>query len=96
MIHAGNLPVPDYVGSSEHATLSDVHECHTSSKAKSEKSQTVNHKAQHQCCLGVVTNLSANRIWLFDFSAHYGLEVPTYLYESVPSHIFKPPRKSST
>ena len=96
MVHAGNMPVPDHSLKGEHASLSDVHECHTTTHTKAEKSQGTNHQTHHQCCLGVLANLSSDHYWLFDFSTHFGSEVSPYIYEAFLSHIFKPPRKSST
>jgi hypothetical protein len=71
------------------------HDCHTQSDVKVEKSQSTNHQAHHQCCLGVVANLSTSQYIQPDFSNYFVSLVPRLIVEAVPSHIFKPPRQIS-
>jgi hypothetical protein len=68
------------------------HDCHTKSDLNVEKSQSTNHQAQHQCCLGAVANLSTGQYIQPDFSNHFVSQVPQLIVEAVPSNIFKPPR----
>ena len=68
------------------------HDCHTKSDVNVEKSQSTNHQAQHQCCLGVVVNLSTGQYIQPNFSNHFVSQVPQLIVEAVESHIFKPPR----
>ena len=92
LIHAGSMPVSaDSIlkANSEHVVQ---HDCHTKSDVNVEKSQSTNHQAQHQCCLGVIANLFTGQYIQPDFSNHFVSQVPQLIVEAVPSHIFKPPR----
>jgi hypothetical protein len=71
------------------------HDCHTQNEVSVEKSQTINHQAQHQCCLGVIANLSTTQYIQSEFLNHFISQVPQLIIEAVPNHIFKPPRKIS-
>jgi len=68
------------------------HDCDTKSDVNIEKSQSTNHQAQHQCCLGVVAYLSISQYIQTDLSNHFLSQVPQLIVEAVPSRIFKPPR----
>jgi hypothetical protein len=92
LIHAGSMPVPADSISQAHSGHVVQHDCHTKSDVNVEKSQSTNHQAQHQCCLGVVANLSTSQYIQPDCSNHFVSQVPELIIEAVPSHIFKPPR----
>jgi hypothetical protein len=92
LIHAGSMPVSVDSISQAHSGHVVQHNCHTKSDVNVEKSQSTNHQAQHQCCLGVLANLSTNQYIQPDFSNHFVSQVPQLIVEAVPSHIFKPPR----
>jgi hypothetical protein len=92
LIHAGSMPMSTDVASQAHAEHVVKYDCHTQSDVKVEKSQSTNHQAHHQCCLGVVANLSTSQYIQPDFTNHFVQMVPQLIVEAVPSHIFKPPR----
>ena len=92
LIHAGSMPVSANSTSEAHSGYLVQHDCHTKSDVNAEKSQSTSHQAQHQCCLGVVANLSTGQYIQPDFSNHFVSQVPQLIVEAVPSHIFKPPR----
>jgi hypothetical protein len=92
LIHAGSMPVSADVIPQAHTGHIVQHDCHSQSDTKVEKSQSTNHQAHHQCCLGVVANLSTTQYLQTDFSNHFVSQVPQLIIEAVPSHIFKPPR----
>ena len=92
LIHAGSMPASVDPISQAHSRHVVQHDCHTKSDVNVEKSQSTNHQAQHQCCLGVVANLSTSQYIQPDFSNHFVSQVPQLIVEAVPSHIFKPPR----
>jgi len=92
LIHAGSMPVSADFVSQAHSEHVVKHDCHTKSDANVEQSQSTNHQAQHQCCLGVVANLSISQYIEPNFSNHFVSQVPQLIVEVVPSHIFKPPR----
>lgn len=92
LIHAGSMPVSTDTVSQDHSGPVVQHDCHTKSDVGVDKSQSTNHQAQHQCCLGVVANLSKSQYIQPDFSSHFVSQVPQLIVEAVPSHIFKPPR----
>ncbi|OZA11433.1 MAG: hypothetical protein B7Y05_14740 [Polynucleobacter sp. 24-46-87] len=86
------MPVSANSTSQAHSGHLVQHGCHTKSDVNAEKSQSTSHQAQHQCCLGVVANLSTGQYIQPDFSNHFVSQVPQLIVEAVPSHIFKPPR----
>jgi hypothetical protein len=90
LIHAGSMPVStDAISHTGHVVQ---HDCHSKGDATVEKSQSTNHQVQHQCCLGVLANLSTSQYIQPDFTNHFVSQVPQLIVEAVPSHIFKPPR----
>lgn len=91
LIHAGSMPV-SADSTKTHASHVVQHDCHTQADIKVEKSQSTSHQAHHQCCLGVVANLSSSQYIQPDFSNHFISLVPQLIVEADPSHIFKPPR----
>ena len=92
LIHAGSMSASYESSSDAHVQHVVQHDCHTNADTKIEKSQSTNHQAHHQCCLGVVANLSSNQYKQPDFSNHFVSQVPQLIVEAIPSHIFKPPR----
>ncbi len=92
LIHAGGMPVSANSVSQAHSGHVVQHDCHAKSDVNVENSQSTNHQAQHQCCLGVIANLSTDQYIQPDFSNHFVSHVPQLIVEAVPSHIFKPPR----
>ena len=92
IIHAASMPMSNQVTGRSHVGHVVQHDCHSQSDAKLEKSQSTNHQAHHQCCLGVVANLSTSQYIQPEFSNHFTSQVPQLIVEAVPSHIFKPPR----
>jgi len=92
LIHAGGMPISTDAVSQAHSGHAVQHDCHTKGDVNVEKSKSTNHQAQHQCCLGVVANLSTTQYIQSDFSNHFVSQVPQLIVEAVPSHIFKPPR----
>ncbi len=95
IIHAASMPVLfDVVGQS-HASHLLEHDCHSKINVDIEKSHSTNHQAHHQCCLGVLANLTSTQYIQPDFSNHYIPSVPQLIVEADPSHIFKPPRQIS-
>ena len=92
LIHAGSMPTPIDAVSQAHAGHVVKHDCHTQSEVKVEKSQSTNHQAHHQCCLGVVANLTSSQYIQPNISNHFVSQVPQLIVEAIPSHIFKPPR----
>jgi hypothetical protein len=92
LIHAGGMPLSTDAISQAHTGHVVQHDCHSQSDAKVEKPQSTNHQAHHQCCLGVVANLSTTQYIQADFSNHFFSQVPQLIVEAAPSHIFKPPR----
>ena len=92
LIHAGGMSLSTNAKSQAHSGHVVQHDCHTKSDVNVERSQSTNHQAQHQCCLGVVANLSTGQYIEPDFSNHFVSQVPQLIVEAVPSHIFKPPR----
>ena len=95
LIHAGSMPMPSDSMSQAHAGHVVQHDCHAQADTKIDKSHTTNHQTHHQCCLGVVANLSTNEYKQPDFSSHFVAWVPRLVIEEMPSHIFKPPRQIS-
>ena len=95
LIHAGSMPMTSDAISQAHAGHEVKHDCHTQTDTKVEKSQSTNHQTHHQCCLGVVANLSTNQYSQPDFSNHFISHVPQLIVEALPGHIFKPPRQIS-
>ncbi len=95
LIHAASMTMPFEATGQTHSEHVVQHECHTQSDAPVENSNSMNHQAQHQCCLGVVANLFSNQHILPDLSGYFFSEVPQLIVEAVPNHIFKPPRKIS-
>ena len=92
LIHAGGMPLSFEFAKQSHSVHQVQHDCHSQSDTKVEKSQSPNHQAHHQCCLGVVANLSTTQYIQTDFSNHFVSQVQQLIVEAVPSHIFKPPR----
>ena len=92
LIHAGGMPVSADPTSQVYSGHVVQYDCHTKSDVNIEKSQSTNHQVQHQCCLGVMANLSTDEYTQPDFSNHFVSQVPQLIVEAVPSHIFKPPR----
>lgn len=92
LIHAGSLSASNELGVKTHAQNMVQHDCHTQADTKMDKSHTTNHQTHHQCCLGVVANLSSSQYIQSDFSNHFISLVPQLIVEADPSHIFKPPR----
>ena len=92
IIHAASMPMSNQVTGQSHVGHVVQHDCHSQSDTKVEKSQSTNHQAHHQCCLGVVANLSTSQYIQPEFSNHFTSQVPQLIVEAVPSHIFKPPR----
>jgi hypothetical protein len=95
MIHAGSMPLSIDSLSQAHAEHVVKHDCHNQSDVKAEKSPATNHQTHHQCCLGVVANISSTQYIQPDFSNHLASQVPQLIIEAVPSHIFKPPKNIS-
>ena len=95
LIHAGSMPVSVDVISQAHAGYVVKHDCHTPDDVGVEKPQSTNHQAHHQCCLGVVANLSTSQYVQPECLNHFISQVPQLIIEAVQSHIFKPPRKIS-
>jgi hypothetical protein len=91
IIHAGSMSATNNFADEVHVQ----HDCHTQAEAKAEKTQSTNHQVHHQCCLGVIANLSSSQYIQSDFSNHFISQVPQLIVEAVPSHIFKPPRQIS-
>ena len=92
LIHASSFIAPDDVAGQSYAEHMIEHNCHTSTDVKVGNSHTVNHQTHHQCCLGILADLSKNQYIQPDFSNHFIAFVPQLILEAVPSHIFKPPR----
>ena len=92
LIHAGGVPAPKDSMSEAHAGHVVQHDCHTKNDAKVEKSQSTNYQTHHQCCLGVMANLSTGQYIQPNCSTHFISHVPQLIVEAVPSYIFKPPR----
>lgn len=93
LIHAGSMPVSNDGLRESHSQHVVQHDCHTRADTKIDKShQSTNHQAQHQCCLGVLANLSITQYIQSDFSNHFDSQVPQLTVEAILSHIFKPPR----
>ena len=67
VIHAGSMPVSANSISQAYAGHVVQHDCHTKSDVNVEKSQSTNHQAHHQCCLGVLANLSTSQYIQPDF-----------------------------
>ena len=95
IIHAGSMPMPIDNPSQAHTGHVVKHDCHNQSDVKAEKSQSTNHQTHHQCCLGVLANISSTQYIQPDFSNHLASQVPQLIIEAVPSHIFKPPKNIS-
>ncbi|MBU3564825.1 hypothetical protein [Polynucleobacter sp. MWH-HuK1] len=93
LIHAVGMPTSNDGLDQLHFQHVIQHDCHTQADTKIDKThQSTNHQAHHQCCLGVVANLSSNQYRQPDFSSHFVPHVPQLIVEAIPSHIFKPPR----
>lgn len=95
LIHAGSMSASYESPGDAHVQHVVQHDCHTNADTKIEKSQSTNHQTHHQCCLGVVANLSTNQCNQPDFSSHFVAWVPQLVVEAIPNHIFKPPRQFS-
>ena len=87
LIHAGSIPMPSDAMSQAHAGHVVKHDCHTQADTKVEKSQSTNHQTHHQCCLGVVANLSTNTYIQPDFSNHFSAVVPQLIVEALLNKI---------
>ena len=93
LIHAGSMPASNDGLGKPHSQHVVQHDCHTQADVKVDKTQqSTNHQTHHQCCLGVVANLSSIQYKQPDFSNHFVSQVPQLIVEAIPSHIFKPPR----
>lgn len=93
LIHAGGISTLNDQAGRAHSQHVIQHDCHTQADTKIDKThQSTNHQAHHQCCLGVVANLSSTQYKQPDFSSHFVSHVPQLIVEAIPSHIFKPPR----
>lgn len=95
LIHAGSMSASYESSGVTHVQHVVQHDCHTNVDIKIEKSQSTNHQTHHQCCLGVLANLSSNQYKQPDFSNHFVSHVPQLIVEGIPTHIFKPPRQIS-
>ena len=95
LIHAGSISTLSKLNERANAQQILQHDCHTNVDIKIDKSQSTNQQTHHQCCLGVVANLSSNQCMQPDFSSHFDSHVPQLLIEVIPNHIFKPPRQIS-
>ena len=95
LIHAGSMPASNDLAGQAHAKHVVQHDCHTNGDTNIDKSQSTNHQTHHQCCLGVVANLSTNQYKQPEFSSHFFAWVPQLVVEAIPNHIFKPPRSIS-
>ena len=95
LIHAGSVPAPSDFAGKAHAQHLVQHDCHTKSTSKVEKSQSTNHQTHHQCCLGVVADLSSNQYIQPESSTLYASLISQLIVEAIPAHIFKPPRPIS-
>ena len=95
LIHAGSMPMSDDGPGQSHSQHVVQHDCHAQADTKIEKSQSTNHQTHHQCCLGVVANLTTNQYKQPEFSSHFFAWVPQLVVEAIPNHIFKPPRAIS-
>jgi hypothetical protein len=92
LIHAGGMPISTDTITQAHSGHVVQHDKKKKSDLNVEKSQSTNHQAQHQCCLGVLANLSTSQYIQPEFSNHFVSQFPQLIIEAVPSHIFKPPR----
>ena len=95
LIHAGSMSASYESSGGAHVQHLVQHDCHTNFDTKIDKSQSTNQQGHHQCCLGVVANLSSNQYKQPDFSSHFLAWVPQLVIEMIPNHIFKPPRHIS-
>ncbi len=95
LIHAGGISSSNDLAGQAHAQHLVQHDCHTNGDTNIDKSQSSNHQNHHQCCLGVVANLSSNQYTHPDFSNHFASQVSLLIVEAIPTHIFKPPRQVS-
>ena len=95
LIHAGSMSASNDLAGPAHAQHLVQHDCHTNGDTNIDKSQSTNHQTHHQCCLGVVANLSTNQYTQPDLLSHYTPQVSLLVVEAFPAHIFKPPRQFS-
>ena len=95
LIHAGSMPTANVGLGQSHSQHVVQHDCHATVDTTIDKSQSTNHQAQHQCCLGVIASLSKDQYIQPDFSSHFVVWVPQLVIETIPNHIFKPPRSIS-
>ena len=95
LIHVGSMSASYESSGDAHVQHLVQYDCHTNADTKIDKSQSTNHQTHHQCCLGVVANLSTNQYKQPDFSSHFVAWVPQLIVEAIPNHIFKPPRQFS-
>ena len=95
LIHAGSMPASFDLVSEVSAGHVVNHECHTQGDANVEKSHSTSHQTHHQCCLGVIANLTSNQCVHPNLSNCLFSFVPQLTVERFPSHIFKPPRQIS-
>ncbi|WP_162785433.1 hypothetical protein [Polynucleobacter necessarius] len=95
LIHVGSIPASIEKAGQAHAQHIVKHDCHPQADSKMDKSHTTNHQTHHQCCVGVVANLSTSQYIQPDFSNHFISLVSQLIVEADPNHIFKPPRQIS-
>lgn len=95
LIHAAGMPMPAPNQGQDHIGHAVQHDCHTQSDVKSGKSQSTNHQAHHQCCLGVIANFSSIQYLQPDYPSHAVALAPQFVIENMPTHIFRPPRQFS-
>lgn len=92
LIHAGSMPASNDLAGHAHAQHLVQHDCHSNGETNIDKSQSSNYQTHHQCCLGVVANLSSNQYMHPELSSHFVVWVSQLVIEAIPNHIFKPPR----
>ena len=92
LIHASSLTAQSEVAGQSHAEHMIEHNCHNQVDAKVGNAHTTSHQTHHQCCLGILADLSRSQYVQPDFSNYFIALVPQLIVEAVPSHIFKPPR----
>ena len=96
LIHAGSISASNDRAGQSHSQHIVSHDCHSQVDLKIDDShQSTNHQTHHQCCLGVIANLSTNQYAQPDFSSHFVAWIPQFVIEAIPKHIFKPPRQTS-
>jgi len=95
LIHVGSVFASHTWGGESHAQQTIQHDCHHQASDNTDTKKSIGHQAHHQCCLGVIANLSFKEYGQANFSNHLVSQISQLIIEPVPNHIFKPPRQIS-